>query len=152
MQIFSSFEHSSYLEIAITSLEEIGVKREHILAVPLYNRVEERKLFDTLHRSDGVSLFDTGAAIGTAFGVIGASVGFALEWGPILWGLIGAISGFILGFLINFIFYKITRHNNRALKGKKSEVFLIINCPKELVEKAEKVLWESLALGVSHVS
>lgn len=41
-------------------------------------------LFDTLHRSDGVSLFETGAAIGTAFGVVGASIGFALEWGPIL--------------------------------------------------------------------
>ncbi|WP_280769190.1 hypothetical protein [Salipaludibacillus daqingensis] len=151
MQIFSSFEHSSYIELAITALEQIGIEKENILAVPLYNRIEERKLFDTLHRADGVSLFDTGAALGTAFSVIGTCFGFALAWGPIIWGLIGAIIGFLLGFIINYTFYKITRNKQRALKGKKSEVFLVINCPQEIVEQVEKILWENFALGVSKV-
>ncbi|MGO4886126.1 hypothetical protein ACJ2A9_00065 [Anaerobacillus sp. MEB173] len=151
MQIFSTFEHSSYLELAITSLEKIGVKKEHILAVPLINRVEERRLFDTLHRADGISLFDKGAAIATAFAVIGASVGFVLEWGPIYWGLIGATSGFIVGFIIDYIIFKVVHKRKREVKGKKSEVVLVVECPSELVEKVEEVLWEHLALGIAKV-
>jgi hypothetical protein len=149
LQIFSTFEHSSYLELAITSLEKVGVKKESILAVPLINRVEERRLFDTLHRADGISLFDKGAAIATAFSVVGASVGFVLEWGPIYWGLIGAATGFILGFIIDYIIFKVVHKRNRVVKGKKSEVVLVVECQKELVEKVEEVLWEHLALGVA---
>lgn len=151
MQIFSTFEHSSYLELAITSLEKIGVKKEHILAVPLINRVEERRLFDTLHRADGISLFDKGAAIGTAFSVIGASIGFILDWGPIYWGLIGGAIGFVIGFIIDYILFKIVHRRKREVKGKKSEVVLVVECPSELVEKVEEVLWEHLALGVAKV-
>ncbi|WP_062048260.1 hypothetical protein [Bacillus sp. JCM 19034] len=151
MQIFSTFEHSTYLELAITSLEKLGVKKDHILAVPLENRVEERRLFDTLHRADGISLFDKGAAIGTAFSVIGASVGFILEWGPIYWGLIGAAGGFILGFIIDYIIFKVVHKRRKVVKGKQSEVVLVVGCPKELVEKVEDVLWDHLALGVAKV-
>ncbi|MFC0471763.1 hypothetical protein ACFFHM_14975 [Halalkalibacter kiskunsagensis] len=149
MQLFSTYEHSSYLELAITALEKIGIEKERILAVPLENRVEERRLFDTLHRADGISLFDKGAAIGTAFSVIGGSVGFILEWGPIYWGLIGAASGFILGFIIDYFIFKVVHKRKMAIRGKKSEVVLVINCNKEEVEKVEKILWENLALGVA---
>lgn len=151
MQIFSTFEHSIFLEIAITSLEKIGIKKDHILAIPLNNRVEERKLFDTLHRADGISMFDKSAALATAFSVIGASVGFALEWGPIFWGLIGAAVGFVIGFIINYIIYKVIHKNKRQLKGKNSEVILVIDCPVELVDEIENMLWEHLALGVAKV-
>lgn len=151
MQIFSTFEHSAYIELGITSLEKIGVKKECILAVPLLNRKEERKLFDTLHRADGMSLFDKAAAFGTAFSVIGASVGFRLEWGPIYWGLIGAASGFILGFMIDYIIYKFVHKRDRLIRGKTSEVVLIVECSNELVEQVEEVLWEHLALGVAKV-
>lgn len=151
MQIFSTFEHSIFLEIAITSLEKIGIKKDRILAIPLNNRIEERKLFDTLHRADGISMFDKGAALATAFSVIGANVGFVLEWGPILWGLIGAFVGFAIGFIINYIIYKVIKKNKRQLKGKNSEVILVIDCPKELVDEIENILWEHLALGVAKV-
>ncbi|OLO37953.1 hypothetical protein BTR23_12385 [Alkalihalophilus pseudofirmus] len=151
MQIFSTFEHSSYLELAITALEKVGIKKDHILAVPLISRVEERRLFDTLHRADGISLFDKGAAIGTAFSVIGASVGFVLEWGPIYWGIIAGVSGFIIGFLIDYFIFKVVHKRKREVKGKKSDVVLVLECPDELVEKVENVLWEHLALGVAKV-
>lgn len=151
MQIFSTFEHSSYLELAITSIEQLGITRESILAVPLNNRVEERRLFDTLHRADGISLFDKGAAIGTAFSVVGASIGFVLEWGPIYWGLIGAAAGFILGFLIDVFIFKVIHKRERTLRGKKSEVVLVVECKKEFGDKVEQLLWENLALGVSKV-
>ncbi|WP_188205962.1 inorganic phosphate transporter [Alkalibacillus aidingensis] len=151
MQIFSTFEHSAYLELDITALEKAGVKKENILAVPLNNRVEERRLFDTLHRADGVSLFDKGAAIATALSVVGASVGFVLEWGPIYWGIIGAVVGFIIGFLIDFFIFKVVHKRKRILKGKKSEVVLVVNCSHELAEKVEADLWEHLALGVAKI-
>ena len=149
MQVFSTFEHSTYLELAITAIEKIGIQKNNILAVPLMNRVEERRLFDTLHRADGISLFDKGAAIGTAFSVIGASIGFVLEWGPIFWGVIGGATGFIIGFMIDYIFYKVIHKRKRLKRGKYSEVVLIINCPNELVEKVEQLLWDHLALGVA---
>jgi len=151
MQIFSTFEHSTYLELAITSLEKAGVEKGKILAVPLMNRTEERRLFDTLHRADGVSLFDKGAAIGTAFSVIGAGVGFTLKWGPIYWGLIGAAVGFMLGFIIDYMMYKVVHKRKRILRGKKSEVVLVVECSKELEEKVEELLWDHLALGVAKV-
>ncbi|OEH86844.1 hypothetical protein BHU72_00840 [Desulfuribacillus stibiiarsenatis] len=149
MQVFSIFEHSSYIELAISALEEAGVKRENILCVSLDNRVEERRLFDTLHRADGISLFDKGAAIGTAFSVIGASVGFVLEWGPIFWGMIGAVTGFIIGFAIDYVIYKVIHRRTRVIKGKKAEVILVVKCSEALIEKTEALLWEHLALGVA---
>lgn len=149
MQIFSTFEHSTYLELAITAVETVGVQKDSILAVPLMNRVQERKLFDTLHQADGISLFDKGAAIGTALSVIGSSIGFVLEWGPIIWGIIGGAAGFIIGFMIDYTLYKIIHKRKRIIKGKHSEVVLVIDCPNELAEKVEQLLWNHLALGVA---
>ena len=71
--------------------------------------------------------------------------------GPIFWGLIGGATGFMIGFMIDYIFYKVIHKRKRVLKGKGSEVIVVINCPDELVEKVEKVLWEHLALGVAKV-
>lgn len=149
LQIISTFEHSTYLELAITAIEQLGVQKSDILAVPLVNRAQERRLFDSLHRADGISLFDKGAAIGTAFAVIGASIGFQLEWGPIYWGLIGGAVGFVIGFLIDYFINKVIHRRKRVLKGKHSEVVLVINCSNELAEKVEQLLWEHLALGVA---
>ena len=67
--------------------------------------------------------------------------------GPIFWGLISGATGF----MIDYIFYKVIHKRKRVLKGKVSEVIVVINCPDELVEKVEKVLWEHLALGVAKV-
>ena len=86
MQIFSTFEHSTYLELAITAVEKAGVQKDNILAVPLMNRVQERKLFDTLHRADGVSLFDKGAAIGTAIFRYRGKYRLCVGMGPDFWG------------------------------------------------------------------
>lgn len=152
MHIFSTFEHSSYLELALSVLREEGIDKDRILAVPLNNRTEERRLFDTLHRADGVSLFDKGAALAVAFSVIGTSIGFVLEWGPIYWGLIAGATGFLLGFIIDLLIFKVFHKRKRLLKGKKSEVILVIECPSEQADRVEKILWEHLALGVAKVN
>ncbi|MGM0883513.1 MAG: hypothetical protein ACQEXQ_21075 [Bacillota bacterium] len=151
MQIFSTFEHSTYLELAIMELEKGGVKKENIFAVPLTNRKMERRIFDSIHNSDGVSLMSTGAALGTAFSVIGASVGFKLKWGPIYWGIIGAAGGLLLGFLIDLFIYKVIKKQKRLLRGKKPDVILIVECEDKQADNVESILWHHLALGIARI-
>jgi len=150
MQIFATFEHSTFIEIAISQLEEKGI--QDIFAVPLDNRVEERKLFDTLHRSDGVSLTQTGLFLAVIFSTIGASRGFVLDWGPIYWGLIGAVFGFCLGLLFDIIVQKKHLKKEKVLKGKASEVILVVDCEETQKEQVEKLLWDNLALGVAKIN
>jgi hypothetical protein len=151
MQLFSTFENHVYLEMAISILEKKGISKDNIFAVPLDNPVEERKLFDTLHRSDGTSLIDIGMALATAFSVIGASIGFKLAWGPIYWGLIGAFIGFLIGFAIRLFIEKVVKKRKSVLKGKHSEVILIIDCEDTQAEFVENVLFSHFAIGVAKI-
>jgi hypothetical protein len=151
MQLFSTFEGTLYIEMAISTLEKKGINKENIYAVPLDNRTEDRKVFDTLHRSDGTSLIDIGAALGTAFSVIGASIGFILSWGPIYWGLIGAFIGFCTGLVIRLLTEKVLKKKKRILRGKHSEIILIIECEETQSEFIENILWDHYAIGVAKV-
>ncbi|MBM7656423.1 hypothetical protein [Neobacillus cucumis] len=151
MQLFSTFETTEFLEMAISTLEKKGIKKESIFAVPLDNRKEDRKIFDTLHRSDGTSLIDIGIGLATAFSVIGASIGFKLAWGPIYWGLIGAFVGLVLGFAIRLVMELVVKKNKRVLKGKHSEVILIVDCEESQAELIENILWSHFAIGVAKV-
>jgi len=151
LQLFSTFESNIALEMAISTLEKKGIKKENIYAVPLDNRTEERKVFDSIHRSDGISLIDIGVTLATAFSVIGASIGFELSWGPIYWGLIGACVGFLLGFAIRLFIELVLKKKKRTLKGKHSEVIVIIDCEENQAELVEKILWSHYALGVAKV-
>lgn len=151
MQLFSTFEHTVYIELAIATLEKKGIKKENIFIVPLDNRTEERKVFDSLKRSDGTSLIDIGAALATAFSVIGASVGFKLSWGPIYWGLIGAFVGFVLGFAIRLFTEKVIKKRQRLLKGFHSELIVIVDCDESQGELVENILFSHYALGVAKV-
>ncbi|GIN74909.1 hypothetical protein J14TS2_53840 [Bacillus sp. J14TS2] len=138
--------------MAISTIEKAGIKKENIFAVPLDNRTEERRVFDSHYRSDGTSLIDIGVALATAFSVIGASIGFKLAWGPIYWGLIGAALGFVLGFAIRLYTEKIFKKKKRLLKGKKSEIILIIDCQDSQAELIEEILWDHFALGVAKIT
>jgi hypothetical protein len=149
MQLFATFESHNYLEVAIAALEKLGIKKESIFVVPLDNRNESRKLFDTLHRADGITLIDIGMALGTAFSVIGASIGFKLSWGPIFWGLMGAACGFVLGVVIRLWIEVVYKKRRRVLKGKHSEIIVIVDCDEEKAERVEEILWDHFALGVA---
>ena len=61
--------------MAINQLEEKGILKGDIVAIPLENTVQQTKLFDTIHHSDGLSLLDLAAVLGTVFSVLGASYG-----------------------------------------------------------------------------
>ncbi|MGN8843361.1 hypothetical protein ACTNDN_11145 [Niallia sp. HCP3S3_B10] len=151
MQVFSTFEHSSFIEMAISTLEKKGIKKESIFILPLDNQTGERKLFDNIHRSDGTSLIDIGAALATAFSVIGASIGFKLRLGPIYWGLIGAAVGFFIGVGIRFFTEIVIKKRKRLLKGIHSEVIVIVDCEESQGEMVENIFFDHYALGVAKV-
>jgi hypothetical protein len=148
MFVIATFENSIYIELAITALEQQGISKELILAAPLDKRKEPRNLFDTIHRSDGFSLFDGPAILGTCLMLLGAIYGYELEWGPILWGIIGAVSGLLLGFLIKMLMLK---KSKRGSKNISSEIVLMVRCEDQKWEQVEKILWEHLALGLTKI-
>lgn len=146
LHIISSFEHSAFLELAINKLQEIGIEKEYIAAVPLEKIKEPVKVFDTIHRADGLSLFDLSAVTATIFSVIGASYGFVLKWGPIIWGLIGLGLGAILGFLIDLLWT--FRKHKSPKTASRTEVVLIIKCTNNEFQAVKKILLENMALGI----
>jgi len=151
MQVFSTFEHSMSTEMAITVLQKKGIEKESIFVLPLDNRAEQRKVFDSIHSSDGTSLIDIGAALATAFSVVGASIGFKLAWGPIYWGIIGAAAGFLIGFAIRLFTELVFKKHRRLLKGLHSEVIVIVDCDESQAEMVENILFRHYALGVAKV-
>lgn len=151
MQLFSTFENNIFLEMAVSTLEKSSIKKENIYVLPLDNRKEERKLFDSLHRSDGVSLIDIGMALATAFSVIGVSKGFELALGPIWWGIIGGFIGFVIGVAIRLFIELVLKKRKRVLEGKHAEIILIVDCGEAKGELVESILWEHFALGVAKV-
>lgn len=146
MYIVSTFDHSNYLELAITAIQMKGIPKENILGVSMDKRGEARKLFDSLHSSDGLSLLDLPMILATLFCLFGSIYGFLLAWGPILWGLIGLFAGFSLGLIIKLINTK--KYDNRQHKLNTTEVVLIIECSENQVEMVHDLLWEHHALGV----
>jgi len=151
----ASFEYSAQLELAISELEQKGIARESIYAFPLKLRVKEMKIFDTINRADGLSLFDGMVACGTLFMILGTIFGYLWTWGPIIWGLIGLAFGATLGYILDRFFSRVIRHKNKQetsvnnKPGRISEVVLIIECAPGDVNMVESVLWENSAIGVS---
>ncbi|AKL97125.1 putative membrane protein [Clostridium aceticum] len=144
--IISTFEHSVYLEMAITAIQMKGIPKEDIFAVPMDKRGEDRVLFDSMHFSDGLSLFDLPAILGAIFMLFGTIYGFILKWGPIWWALIGLAFGFSLGLIIKLIITK--KYSNRQEKYRATEVVLIIQCKETQLETVKDTLWSHYALGV----
>jgi hypothetical protein len=148
MLVIATFENSLFIEMAISALEQKGLSNDKIFAAPLDKRSEPRQLFDTIHRADGISLFDAGAILGTCLMLLGAIYGYVLKWGPIIWGIIGALTGLILGISIKLW---IVKKRKNSTKKVTSEIILFIRCEEYQWDMIEKLLWEHLALGVTHV-
>jgi len=146
MYIVSTFDHSNYLELAITAIQMKGIAKENILGVPMDKRSEDIKLFDSIHSADGLSLFDLPIILAAVFCLLGSIYGFLLTWGPVLWGIIGILVGFSLGLVIKLITTK--KYDNRQKKLKATEVVLIIDCKENQLEMVKDLLWEHHALGV----
>ncbi|PWW02809.1 hypothetical protein DFQ01_10886 [Paenibacillus cellulosilyticus] len=149
MQILATFEYSTFVEIAITELEQKGITT--IYAVPLDLRKKEPRLLDSIHRADGMSFIDKGMIFAFMLGTIGASKGFVWPGGPIIWGIGGAFVGFLIGTAMSWVIYRLKRNKNQLQlkKGKTSEVILIVTCEDHQVSVAEDILWDHKALGLA---
>ena len=148
--LVASFEQNIHFEMALTLLEQKGISRDRLFAVPLETSPGKPQLFDTIQRSDGRSMFDGAAALGTALMVLGSIYGFLWEWGPILWGIIGLFGGGLIGFVLDYLFTQ-NRHKQQRNKHK-TEVFLLLYCRPDEVEGTEQVLWHQGALGVARLN
>jgi hypothetical protein len=147
MYIVSTFEHSKYLELAITAIQMKGIRKENILAVPMDKKVEGRTFFDSIHGADGISLLDIPALLAAFFGIFGSIYGFVLEWGPLFWGLIGIAIGSVIGLIIKYFTTK--KYRNRKNNLKTTEVVVIIECNENQLEMVKDTLWAHYAYGVS---
>ncbi|HZG85080.1 hypothetical protein [Paenibacillus sp.] len=147
MHVIAQFDLSSYVEIAIAELEKQGIRRRQLVAVPLETRPPRRRMIDTIHRSDGESLIDVGMALGTAVSVVTASVGMTLEWGPIVWGLIGAAGGFGIGLIFDIL--QSRRRRRRQKYRRIGEVVIIVDCDELQAERVADTMWRHQALGVA---
>lgn len=149
MQIFATFEYSTFVEIAITELKEKGITS--IYAVPLDLRKKEPRLLDSIHRADGLSFIDKGMIFAFMFATVGASKGFVWQGGPIIWGVVGAILGFLIGVSLSWFIYLLKRNKKQLQlkKGKKGEVILIVTCEDSQASVVEDILWDHKALGLA---
>jgi hypothetical protein len=148
LYIIASFDYSPALEIAITELMEKDIPQGNILALPLDKKTEVPRLFDSIHYADGTSLVDVAGILGCIFMLLGSIYGFILEWGPIIWGLIGLFAGLVSGFFIKWLYIK-TKYKNRTSKSK-TEVFLVVYVKEDTkVQKIKEILWQHNAHGLT---
>lgn len=148
MYIVATFEQTIQLEMALTALEQQGIAPERILAVPINKKSRPSGKIDSLHHADGFATMDVAAILGTCLMLLGAIYGFELAWGPILWGIIGAVSGIILGLV-----YKIGLAKKRKGVPKRvsSEVVLMIRCEERDGDRVEHILWQHNVLGLARL-
>lgn len=144
--IVSTFDHSIYLELAITAIQMKGIKKENIMAISMDQKGEKVMLFDSIHSSDGLSLFDLPAILAVIGGIFGGIYGFVLKWGPLLWGLIAIFAGFSIGLIIKLIITK--QYSDRQKDKRGTEVVLLIECMESQAEMVKDMLWAHKALGV----
>ncbi len=145
--ITACFEHHTLLELAISELEQKGIVKQNICCIPIDVPQKERALFDTIHRADGLSMFDLACVLSTVFMLFGVMWGFMWKWGPIAWGLIGMLFGGALGFAFKYFYYKLYAKKQPAI-GKTTEVVMIVSCHNSEVEMVERVLAGHNALGI----
>ncbi|MBU9712861.1 hypothetical protein [Evansella tamaricis] len=146
MNVVASFDHTVYLELAIKELENHGLPKEDIFAVPLTEKKKPKKNSEII-RGSGFSLMDVTFAFGTVFSLFGVIYGFVLPGGPVTWGLIGVFFGWGLGFLIDLLVRKKAFKWKRK-KGEGGEVMLMIHCKKDQITLVKEILFDHFTLGL----
>jgi hypothetical protein len=144
--MIANFENSLNIEIAISSLEQNGIPKNKILAIPL-RQIKNDMIFDTINKTDGISNLDLAMILGSMSMTIGTIYGFIFYWGPIIWGLIGLIAGMGIGFLIDIIPKKKKNSRKRAANGSNS-VILMVHCNDTEWKNVKKTMEENMALAV----
>lgn len=137
MLVIGLFRQSIELEQALAELEKNMIPKEQVLVTFMDKKNNEHK-----HRPHA---FEIGICFGTAGAVIGATCGFALTLGPIIWGLIGAFIGYWIGVGIYFLINK-----GKSSSPLLHEVTVIIQCTEEQFLHISNLLWKYEPLSIGH--
>ncbi|CAM3169514.1 hypothetical protein SPSP110954_06780 [Sporolactobacillus spathodeae] len=138
MQILALFEHSLSIEIVLSALMQKDINKNYIGVFPLDQppHSTKRSIDDVQRR------MDLGFILATAAGAIGASIGFNLNLGPIIWGIATSVGGFLSGYLINVILGK-------RKKKTEPQIILVVHCPKSKTEEICHLLWDYQSIGLT---
>lgn len=149
MYIVATFEHSAYLELALSDLKIRGFTKQQILTIPMAQQRPEMHIFDTIHKADGVSTLDSACIVASLTTTLGAIYGYVLPGGPLLWGLTGLLVSGPIALIIDYILTK----RDRPQKGptRSAEVVLIIKCDLDKISVLKDILRKHLALGLAEV-
>jgi hypothetical protein len=150
MYIIASFEHGVNLELALKEILNKGILKKHIFCVPLNKRVQTKKFFDTIHRTDGRNTMGLPFFLATSTSLFGTIYGFLWKWGPIIWGGLGFLIGMGLGFAIDFAIFKI--RNKSSSKDNLTEVMVMVYCDETKEKEITDIFWEQGAFGVAKVN
>lgn len=149
MKIFATFEQSIEIEQALAELESSFIPSDQILVVYMDN--EPLPVQQTGRTKEIYSnAFEVGIACATGSAVIGACIGFALAWGPIIWGLICVIMGFTIGYSIYYFRKKDSVRMPR--QQKEPELLVIIQCTEIQAHPIREILWKYQALTVGQTA
>lgn len=146
--IISTFKHSAYLELALNLLEQKGISKNNLLVAPLQKPDDTPASELQAAHQNGKSPVDKAFIFAMIFMLLGAIYGFVLEWGPIIWALIGIVVGAVAGLAWEYI-----SKSRQSLKSStsESEVVLIIECDNDHSNIVEEILWKHQALGISKI-
>lgn len=145
MLVIGTFPHSIELEQALTVMEHSGIIRKYILVVLMDIEPNNPTQFMSKEHDLYSKSIEVGIACGTATSVVGASIGFVLKWGPVVWCLIFAFSGFAVGFGTS-LFTK--RGIRRNLPKILPEVTVIVQCHENQSIMVMETMWKYGALTV----
>lgn len=150
MYIFATYHYTLDLEVAIARLEEQGVGKDKIMAVPLKRQRAAVGILDAIHDSDGMSLLGGALAFGTATMVLATIYGFIWYWGPIVWGLAGLFCGTGMWLVGSIICIQKKRGKTTVLVNKADcgDVVLIIRCEQSQVQPIKSILSDNMAVAI----
>ncbi|MDL4839971.1 hypothetical protein [Aquibacillus rhizosphaerae] len=148
MYIFSTFYRSTNIELMLSDLKQDGFSVEDILALPLHSKKPKKNIWRMIAHDES-SIIDTIAVFANIFMLLGVIYGFVLHLGPILWGLIGLISGIVLGLVVDIIFRKIKRQKGLKVEKDNHQILIVIECPNERIEHIESMLLEYAPIGIA---
>ena len=149
VKVVSTFDHTIYLEKALIGLEDLGIHRSDIYAIPLHRTPASSRTYDSLHTSDGQSTLDGIALLAALLSALGVIYGYVLAWGPVLWGLIGFAAGGLLGWMAKLIW---RRRTVRKATTSNTEVVLVVDCTDSLALSVERTLSDNFAFGIATLS
>ncbi|MCL1631767.1 hypothetical protein M3N64_07370 [Sporolactobacillus sp. CPB3-1] len=139
------FKPSLSIELLLSEFKKNQIDQNNvacfILDAPLSQLTNE--ISSSSNPNEEMSMADLGFVFATIFGVVGASIGFKMELGPIIWGIASSIGGFILGFLIDLIFTK------KFKKKPETYILISIHCHKGQENIVKKIIAAHQALGLT---